>query len=174
VLYRHRSTRNRTFEGRHVSWYQRYGEQELHATPVAWQSTVPGKALDGKPKFDLMKFEPVYFQRLRSRVEAARDRGIYVSIMLFGGYQEADPNWTGNPLHRDNNIIASLWLKRAFGLPSSCFHLRISECPSANANPPASPCRPEGASSQRSNVKRVSSENGRKWQSLMLFSCPGN
>jgi hypothetical protein len=89
---------------RHVSWYQRYGEKELHAAPLAWQRTGPGKALDGKSKFDLMQFEPAYFERLRSRVEAARDRGIYVSIMLFGGYQETGPNWTGNPFHRENNI----------------------------------------------------------------------
>jgi hypothetical protein len=89
---------------RHITWYQRYGEQELHATPLAWKRVGRGKALDGKAKFDLTKFEPVYFERLRLRVRAARDRGIYVSIMLFGGYQETGPNWTGNPFHRDNNI----------------------------------------------------------------------
>lgn len=90
--------------GRHVGWYQQYGERELHAAPLAWQRTGPGKALDGRPRFDLMRFDSAYFDRLRSRVRAARDRGIYVSIMLFGGYQEAGPNWTGNPFHRDNNV----------------------------------------------------------------------
>ncbi|MBW3624185.1 MAG: hypothetical protein KY468_12325 [Armatimonadetes bacterium] len=90
---------------RHVSRYQHeYGEKELHASPLPWRRTGPGTALDGKPKFNLTKFDPAYFDRLRSRVRAARDRGIYVSIMLFGGYQEVRPNWTGNPFHRDNNI----------------------------------------------------------------------
>jgi hypothetical protein len=88
---------------RHVSWYQEYGERPLFASPLPWPRTGPGTALDGKPKFDLTEFDPAYFDRLRSRVQAAGDRGIYVSIMLFGGYQEAGPNWTGNPFHRDNN-----------------------------------------------------------------------
>jgi hypothetical protein len=90
--------------GRQISWYQKYGDEELHAAPLAWQRTGPGNALDGKPKFDLTKLDPAYFKRLRSRVRAAGGRGIYVSIMLFGGYQEAGPNWTGNPFHRDNNV----------------------------------------------------------------------
>ena len=89
---------------RHVSWYQGYGEKPLHAAPLAWPRTGSGKALDGKPKFDLSKFEPAYFARLRERVRAAGEHGIYVSIMLFGGHQEVAPNWTGSPFHRDNNV----------------------------------------------------------------------
>jgi len=90
--------------GRQVCWYQKYGEEELHAAPLAWQRTGPGKALDGKPKFDLSKHEPAYFERLRSRIKAARDRRIYVSVMFFGGHAEAGPNFTGSPFHRDNNV----------------------------------------------------------------------
>jgi hypothetical protein len=90
--------------GRQISWYQKYGEQVLHAAPLAWPRSGPGKALDGKPKFDLTKFDPAYFERLRSRVSAAGNRGIYVSIMLFGGYAENHANWTGSPIHRENNI----------------------------------------------------------------------
>lgn len=90
--------------GRQLCWYQNYGEVVLHAGPLAWQRTGPGMALDGKPKFDLSKFEPSYFERLRSRVKAASDRGIYVSIMLFGGHAEAGPNWTGSPFHTENNL----------------------------------------------------------------------
>jgi hypothetical protein len=90
--------------GRQICWYQKYGNVPLHAAPLAWQRTGPGNALDGKPKFDLNKLNPAYFQRLRSRTQAARDRGIYVSIMLFGGHAEAGDNFTGSPFHRDNNI----------------------------------------------------------------------
>ena len=63
-------------------------------------------ALDGKPKFNLNKFNQAYFDRLRSRVIAAHDRGIYVSIMLFEGWllQFDKLDFTGHPFHMDNNI----------------------------------------------------------------------
>ncbi len=90
--------------GRQVSWYHDYGEQELHAGPLAWSRTGPGNALDGKPKFDLRRLNPAYFQRLRARVVAAGDRGIYMSIMLFGGSYECRGGWRGNPFNAQNNI----------------------------------------------------------------------
>jgi hypothetical protein len=54
--------------------------------PLPWARTGSGNAEDGKPKFDLSQFNQAYFDRLRSRVIQARDRGIYVSIMLFEGW----------------------------------------------------------------------------------------
>jgi hypothetical protein len=89
---------------RHVAWYHDYGTEELHASPLAWARGGPGIALDGKPKFDLAHFNHDYFARLRSRVIAARERGIYVSVMLFGGSYECRAGWRGNPFHADNNI----------------------------------------------------------------------
>jgi len=63
-------------------------------------------ALDGKPKFNLKKFNPAYFDRLRRRVSAARDRRVYVSIMLFEGWamQFSTGAWEGHPFHPQNNI----------------------------------------------------------------------
>lgn len=90
--------------GRHVSWYHGYGEQELHAGPRAWSRVGPANALDGKPKFDLTRLNQAYFDRLRARVTAARDRGIYVGIMLFGGSYECCGGWQGNPFNVRNNI----------------------------------------------------------------------
>ncbi len=74
--------------------------------PHPWARTGPGNALDGKPKFDLNTFDPSYFERLRSRVEAAGGRGIYVSVMLFEGYvlQHVANSWNDHPFHKDNNI----------------------------------------------------------------------
>ena len=46
----------------------------------------PGTAGDGNLKFDLAQFNQAYFDRLRARIIAAGDRGIYVSIMLFDGF----------------------------------------------------------------------------------------
>ena len=93
--------------GRHVTWYHGYGGDDqpvLFARPLAWRRTGPGLALDGKPKFDLTKFEPAYFERLRTRVEAAGRRGVYVGVMLFGGSYECRGGWRGNPFNAANNV----------------------------------------------------------------------
>jgi hypothetical protein len=48
--------------------------------------TGPGKAVDGKPKFDLKKFDQSYFeQRLKPFLHEAAKRGIYVELTLFEG-----------------------------------------------------------------------------------------
>ncbi len=76
--------------------------------PQPWQRTGPGQGLDGKPKFDLRQFNQAYFDRLRSRVIAARDRGIYVSIMLFEDWifmtKRKDYPVEQHPFHKDNNV----------------------------------------------------------------------
>ena len=91
-----------------VTWNTKANqENKLHtAAPQPWARTGPGKALDGKPKFNLEKFNPAYFDRLRNRVEAAGNRGIYVSIMLFEGWamQFSAGAWQGHPFHPDNNV----------------------------------------------------------------------
>ena len=75
-------------------------------SPFPWQRTGPGQATDGKLKFDLSRFNEAYFDRLRTRVIAARDRGIYVSIMLFQAYalQFNRSDTDGYPLDGRNNI----------------------------------------------------------------------
>jgi len=84
-----------------------------HVAPHPWRRVGPGQALDGKAKFDLNQFDPSYFKRLRSRVDAARQRGIYVSVMLFEGWSlrygnphnpEVGWAWRGHPFHPANNI----------------------------------------------------------------------
>ncbi|MCC6445844.1 MAG: carbohydrate-binding protein [Armatimonadetes bacterium] len=82
-------------------------EGKLHyCTPQPWLRTGPGQALDGKPRYDLSRFDPQYFDRLRQRISAARDRGIYVSIMLFEGWgmQFVPDAWRSHPFHPENNI----------------------------------------------------------------------
>jgi hypothetical protein len=54
--------------------------------PLPWRRTGPRSARDGGLKFDLMQFDESYFERLRNRVMAARERNIYVSVMLFEGW----------------------------------------------------------------------------------------
>jgi len=76
--------------------------------PQPWQRTGPGQGLDGKPKFDLRQFNQAYFDRLRARVIAARDRGIYVSIMLFEDWifmaKRKEYPVEQHPFHKDNNV----------------------------------------------------------------------
>ncbi len=83
----------------------------VRISPLPYQRTGPGKALDGKPKFDLKQFNQAYFGRLRRRVEMARENCIYVSVMLFQGFSVArkiknrkQTPWLGHPFNRDNNV----------------------------------------------------------------------
>lgn len=78
--------------------------------PTPYQRKGPGMALDGKPRFDLSLFNPAYFQRLRNRVKAAGNKGIYASVMLFNGFSiegkgnvGGDP-WQGHPFNPRNNV----------------------------------------------------------------------
>jgi hypothetical protein len=91
-----------------VAWDTKANSREgvNHCSPLPWARTGPGNALDGKPKFDLTKFDADYFERLRTRVAAARDRGIYVSIMLFEGWamQFSPGAWEGHPFNPANNV----------------------------------------------------------------------
>lgn len=76
-----------------------------HARPHPWLRTGPGVANDGKPKFDLTRFDPEYFDRMRQRIEAARARGMYVSVMLFEGWEvQFVDAWTCHPYNPSNNV----------------------------------------------------------------------
>jgi Chitobiase/beta-hexosaminidase C-terminal domain/Family of unknown function (DUF6298)/Putative collagen-binding domain of a collagenase len=78
--------------------------------PLPYQRKGPGTALDGGRRFDLTRFNQAYFDRLRSRVVEAGQRGIYVSVMLFQGFSSqrkamggGNP-WAGHPFNASNNI----------------------------------------------------------------------
>jgi len=89
-------------------WSWEVGENDFYYDPAPWVRTGPGTASDGRPKFDLKQFNPEYFERLRSRVVAARDRGIYVGVMLFQGwsiYSHGYGNpWPVHSFNEANNI----------------------------------------------------------------------
>lgn len=99
----------------HSVWSQ-FTDQKVEYVPHPFERTGPGLALDGKPKFDLAKFNQTYFERLKKRVEEAHDCGLYISIMLFQGFSVSQKNtvgainrsignpWEGHPFHKNNNI----------------------------------------------------------------------
>lgn len=77
------------------------------ARPMPFARSGSQKALDGRPQFDLGRFDDEYFGRLGARVELARRRGIYVIVMLFQGWS-ARPSkrhqpWHGHYLNPRNN-----------------------------------------------------------------------
>jgi hypothetical protein len=87
-------------------WTDRYtGGEVKYARPHPWVRSGPGAATDGEPKFDLTRFNPEYFDRLRARVKAAGDRGMYVAVMLFEGWEiQFTDGWPHHPFHAANNI----------------------------------------------------------------------
>src|SRR5215204_2923341 len=84
------------------------GSFHLCMTPQPWLRSGPGKAKDGKPKYDLARFDEAYFDRLRQRVIAAGNEGIYVDVMLFDGFaihlSPGPDNVEGHPFYSANNI----------------------------------------------------------------------
>jgi hypothetical protein len=96
------------------TWESPYNPDASQSTttydPMPYQRPGPGSAADGKPRFDMKRFNQAYFDRMRARIEAARDQGMYVSIMLFQGFSiegkgnvGGDP-WKGHPFNSQNNI----------------------------------------------------------------------
>jgi Family of unknown function (DUF6298)/Putative collagen-binding domain of a collagenase len=89
-------------------WAWEGGENKSYYEPLCYRRTGPETALDGRPKFDLRRFDEDYFSRLRERVSAAGRRRIYVSIMLFQGwsiYNHGYGNpWPLHPFNKANNI----------------------------------------------------------------------
>jgi hypothetical protein len=83
-------------------------EGTIYVEHFPWSRSGSEPALDGKPKFDLTQLDQTYFDRLVSRVSAARDRGLYVAIMLFEGhnlYYSLTPwRWDGHPFNIKNNV----------------------------------------------------------------------
>lgn len=88
--------------------YTAAADYHLCMVPQPWARTGPGEASDGKPKFDLDRFDDAFFDRVRERVVAAGDRGLYVAVMLFEGWgihlSTAPLNVEGHPFHATNNV----------------------------------------------------------------------
>jgi hypothetical protein len=86
-------------------WTHEAWVHELSHSP--WERPGPGTAADGRPRYDLERFDAAYFERLRSRVAAAGERGLHVIVMLFNGWSLRDNGdgnpWPRHPFHPDNN-----------------------------------------------------------------------
>ncbi|MFN3650882.1 MAG: right-handed parallel beta-helix repeat-containing protein [Armatimonadota bacterium] len=101
------------------------------AEPTIYARTGPGLAGDGKPKYDLSRFNEAFFQCLRSRVRAAGERGVYVAVILFGGdnveFRGGNPNWPLHPYHQDNNTNGLNGDANGDGQGLECYRLEVPE-----------------------------------------------
>jgi hypothetical protein len=86
-------------------WLMNPPANEKDIAPLPYLRTGPDLALDGRPRLDLSRFNPAYFERLRTRVMQAGQRGMYVSIMFFQGFSVVTPGaWKAHPLNGGNNV----------------------------------------------------------------------
>jgi len=94
-------------ERHHHNFIRLWSGDGLGHQPVPYARTGPGTAKDGGLAVDLDRFDPAFFDRLRSRVVAAQDRGVYVGIMLFSPDSGAKrEDWDDLLYHPSNNVQA--------------------------------------------------------------------
>jgi hypothetical protein len=98
----------RVFVGSYVERSGDFGIEKNTLAPaparalVPWaRSAEPGYALGGN-RFDLDRWDPAYFERLRGFVTAARDAGVIVEVTLFSSHYGG--GWEQSPLHVSNNV----------------------------------------------------------------------
>lgn len=109
VLVAHHHNFFRLWRWEQARWGSWNGIDGLRFGPHPYPRTGSGMALDGKPKFELRRFDESYFDRLRQRVVEAGARGLYVSVMLFDGWSIEDKGlwgynpWRAHPYHAANN-----------------------------------------------------------------------
>jgi hypothetical protein len=105
VRYNHNFFRLWTFE---LTRWRECDGTDVIVAPQPWLRIGPGNARDGLPRFDLTRLNPAYFARLRHRVAMASRRKLYVSVMLFEGWNQqfAALPWRGaaHPFHAGNNV----------------------------------------------------------------------
>jgi hypothetical protein len=77
-----------------------------YIAPWAWSNVDGG--YDGK-KFDLDRWNPVYFERLRDFLRQAEKRGVIVELVLFCLLYSDEHHWQTSPLHPGNNLQGNDW-----------------------------------------------------------------
>jgi hypothetical protein len=107
----------RTFSGAYCEPFGAFNIQNNTLAPAKDQlicpwarSEQPGYA-NGGNKFDLTKWDPAYFQRLKDFVGEAGKHGIVVELVLFCPFYE-DSMWNLSPMNAANNINGIGGMKR--------------------------------------------------------------
>ena len=71
---------------------------------LPWKRTGPGKAPDGRLKFDLTQWDADYFARFRDFLAEAARRDIIVEVVLFCNPYNTNERWPWFPCHKDANV----------------------------------------------------------------------
>lgn len=78
-------------------------DDKLHVEPFLRPG--PGIANDGRPKYDLTRFNSAFFRRLRDLCAAARERGLFLQLITMDAWMLKHPHlWKLHAFQRDNNI----------------------------------------------------------------------
>ena len=86
------------------------GTLGLYGRPLPWTQvgsrSVADPGVTQVGIYDLHSFNQAFFDRLRTRVQAAQQRGIYVSVMLFSGGHLGyfTRGWFSHPFNSANNV----------------------------------------------------------------------
>jgi hypothetical protein len=65
----------------------------------------PGTANDGKPRYDLSRFNERFFERLRELCSAARESGVFLQLITVDAWMLKHPHlWKLHAYHKDNNV----------------------------------------------------------------------
>ncbi len=109
TLYSNRLNLTRTFTGAYVEPQGAFDISDNTLAPAPerficpWaRSTTPYYANRGN-KFDLTRFDPAYFKRLKSFLQLASKRGIVVEMNLFCPFYE-ESQWNLSPMNHLNNV----------------------------------------------------------------------
>lgn len=71
--------------------------EDIWFFPCYYERTGPGNAADGGLKFDLTQVNRTWLQRLYDRAVDCQQRGIYVCVQFFDGWNIETKGWAGDP-----------------------------------------------------------------------------
>lgn len=95
----------RTFSGEYVESPTSFNIRHNTLAPVPAHFICPWQRVSdtGEYKFDLSKWNPAYFKRLKDFVKKAAQRGVVVEFTLFCPFY-GDEQWNISPLNSRNNV----------------------------------------------------------------------
>jgi hypothetical protein len=109
------------------TWAPGYGNWEHDETDTCggdWFETLPWRRSGPGGKYDLRDFNPEFFERLRTFVDHARSRGIWIELTLFDSWAlKHVGDWSWNPWDDDYNVNGVIAATGSCGVHRQFFDL---------------------------------------------------